>query len=581
MRTISPRTKADAALFEPSAEQAIREIAPQVYDSPMVRTLGDFPLQALLNLILNGDEPLVARIMGAIAEFPDLSPQAPVEPVIVPSADYESASVPVGSARIRSVRGGGARRRSEIVIDGPSHGNPFVDVDLTATFQLDDIAVHAGGFYDGDGTYRIRFLPPTAGTWRFRTSSNARSLDGLTGEILVDETNDRGPVRAGATHFAYADGSPFTPIGTTAYVWTHQPQELQDQTVQSLAGAPFNKLRMGLFPKSFLYNENEPDRFVFERGESGDWDLTRFDIAYFANLERRLDELEALGIEADLILFHPYDRWGFAAMGATADDRYVTYVTRRLSAFRNVWWSMANEYDLLLTKDTADWNRLAGLVRSNDPVGHPLSIHNWVELFDYSVDWATHSSIQRGDHAIGGMISQWQRQWGKPVVVDEFGYEGDIDQGWGNLTAEEVVRRFWDGVLHGGALTHGETFRSADDVLWWSKGGPLRGESPERLRFLREIIEASPSGRIEPVASDWDFPSGGVAGRYIVTYYGASRPGFRDVTIPDGMTARIEVIDTWNMTVDAVPGIHTGVTRVELPARPYIALRLTAVDETD
>ena len=36
------------------------------------------------------------------------------------------------------------------------------------------------------------------------------------------------------------------------------------------------------------------------------------------------------GIEADLILFHPYDRWGYSNMGAENDDRYLRYVVARL-----------------------------------------------------------------------------------------------------------------------------------------------------------------------------------------------------------------------------------------------------------
>lgn len=43
--------------------------------------------------------------------------------------------------------------------------------------------------------------------------------------------------------------------------------------------------------------------------------------------------LGRLGVEADVILFHPYDRWGYAAMGADADDRYVRYLVARLAAF--------------------------------------------------------------------------------------------------------------------------------------------------------------------------------------------------------------------------------------------------------
>ena len=53
----------------------------------------------------------------------------------------------------------------------------------------------------------------------------------------------------------------------------------------------------------------------------------------------------------------------------------------------------------------------------------------------------------------------------------------------------------------GGYATHGETYRAEDEVLWWAKGGRLKGESPKRIAFLKEIVERLP-GPIEP----WDEP---------------------------------------------------------------------------
>jgi hypothetical protein len=574
MRTIERSTPMAAVLAHDDAASVIQKVAPEVLKSPMVAELADFPVAPMLGLILGDDDPRIAQIMTSVAAFEDLSPALAVEPVIIPANDYETDDVERGSAVADTYAENIVHRRAEVVLHGPMHGNPFVDVDLEVTFRSGDVQIVAGGFYDGNGVYRARFLPPASGRWEFTTVSNARSLDGVTGTIEVAAGSSRGPVAVvKGGHFAYADGTPYIPVGTTAYAWTHQEESLQEQTLASLARSPFTKIRMGLFPKSFLFNANEPERFVFPRAESGEWDTARFDLQYFTHLERRIDQLDALGIEADLILFHPYDRWGLATLGPTADDRYVRYVTRRLSAFPNVWWSMANEYDLITTKNRDDWDRLAGLVRANDPAGHPLSIHNWVDLFDYSADWATHCSIQRGDYTIGKSVARWKRQWGKPVVIDESGYEGDIDQGWGNLTAEEMVRRFWDATMYGGYLTHGETYVSEDDVLWWSKGGSLQGDSLPRLAFLREIIDASPTGRLDPLPSDWDFPSAGAEG-YSVTYYGGNRPRYRDIRVPEGRTAAIDVIDTWAMTVERMPGIHTGSLRVDLPARPYTAIRV-------
>ena len=56
-------------------------------------------------------------------------------------------------------------------------------------------------------------------------------------------------------------------------------------------------------------------------------------------------------------------------------DRYIEYVVARYAAYRNVWWSMANEYDMM-TKTEVEWDELGELVKKNDPYGHMLSIHN-------------------------------------------------------------------------------------------------------------------------------------------------------------------------------------------------------------
>ena len=64
-----------------------------------------------------------------------------------------------------------------------------------------------------------------------------------------------------------------------------------------------------------------------------------------------------------------------------------------------------------------------------------------------------------------------------------------------------MTNRFWRVVTMGGYCTHGETFLDpGQDVLWWSRGGRLKGESPARIGFLKGIVEELP-GPIEPVES--------------------------------------------------------------------------------
>jgi hypothetical protein len=424
-------------------------------------------------------------------------------------------------------------------------------------------------------------MPDAEGRWEFRTTSNARSLDGLAGgfDCTSAAPSDHGPVRVYNTfHFRHADGTPCIPLGTTAYAWTHQGEKLEEQTLRTLAGSGFTKLRMCVFPKSYLYNTNEPEHYPFEGSIDAGWDFTRPNPRFFRHLERRVRDLGDLGIEADLILFHAYDRWGFSDMGPAADDRYVRYLVARLAAFQNVWWALANEYDLLWSKTADDWERLGRLVTAHDPHGHLLSNHNCREFFDNSLPWVTHASLQRVDrYRTAENIDEWRRQWGKPVVVDECGYEGDLDQGWGNITGEELVRRFWEGAVRGGYVGHAETYLADDEVLWWSKGGVLKGDSAPRIAFLRAVLEDGPVGGLEPLPSDWDLPWAGVPERYYLAYLGFSRPRFRTFTMRPGTAYSVDVLDTWNMTVETMDGQHDGTFRVELPARQYMAVRLRAV----
>lgn len=474
--------------------------------------------------------------------------------------------------------------------EGPSSGNPFVESSLSAVFERAGARggerAEVGGFYDGEGRYAIRFMPGTEGEWTYRTRSDRPELDGLIGgfECVAPAGRNRGPVAVADTfHFAYADGTRYLPFGTTCYAWTHQSRELQEKTLDTLASSPFNKLRMCAFPKRYVYNLEEPELFPFERSASGAWELDRFVPDYFRNLERRIARLAELGIEADLILFHPYDAWGFSSMGIEADSRYLRYLIARLSAFRNVWWSLANEYDLLKGKTTEDWERLAGILAGEDPYGHLRSIHNCMPFYDHSRPWVTHCSIQRQDvYKTAEYADEWRERYRKPIVIDECAYEGDIDMGWGNITGQELVRRCWEGYVRGGYVGHGETFLDPGDVLWWSKGGVLKGESPERIAFLRSIAEEGPAGGMSPISfgwSSWDLPSGGEEGAYYLFYFGFNRPRFRDFELPQGRAYSCEVIDTWEMRIDEVEGRFSGKCRVRLPGKQYIAVRFRALPQ--
>lgn len=493
----------------------------------------------------------------------------------------------------------------EVALHGPASGNPFVDVPLSAKFTQGDSTIETPGFYDGDGVYRVRFMPEKQGEWHYTTESTSAALNGKTGSFFVapPSANDHGPVRVAHTyHFAYADGTPYRELGTTCYVWEWQPEALERETLKTLASSPFNKIRFCVFPKRYQWNTNEPIMYPFEGIPLTNWDFTRFNPKYFQHLDQSVVELLKLGIQADVILFHPYDggHWGFDRMPATDDDRYLRYVVARLAAYRNVWWSLANEWDFMKEKTEADFVRFGEIVSHEDPYHHLLSIHNGSKIFNDTLPWITHASIQNGSAVEDpGRAELYRDVYRKPVVYDEVKYEGNIDSRWGQLSPEEMVFRFWNATVAGTYCGHGETYKSDDQVLWWSKGGVLKGQSPARLAFLKKILEDSPPEGIDPI-DRWQEPEyGGQPGKYYLVYLGKQTPKTWKFEIPkpplgklqsaDGMKFAADVLDTWNMTVTPVDGVFTlkklngyfygdkDGRSIALPGRPYMAIRIKRV----
>lgn len=508
----------------------------------------------------------------------------------------------------------------ELEFHGPSEGNPFTAVDFSAEFTFKNRSQTVSGFYDGGGVYKLRFMPDTEGEWRYSTKCNVSELDGISGvfECLPALPGNHGPVRVlGRFHFAYDDGTPYYPFGTTAYNWTNQTPDIVLETIKTLSENGFNKNRYSPFPKHYLYNLNEPQLYPYEGGfvegrkdvsevsmpgfigggasKAYTFDFTRFNPEFWRQFESCVFEMDKLGIETDLILFHPYDRWGFAHMSKEENLLYIRYIVARLGAVKSIWWSMANEYDLFFDRKEPDWELYAKQVVQWDATGHLRSIHNCRGVYDYTKGWVTHVSIQREDyHSHVELTHKWREQWQKPVVVDEICYEGDIDSGFGNITGEELTKRFWDVAVRGGYCTHGETYLREDDVLWWAKGGRLTGSSPERIAFLRQINERI--GQIDPSPSmEWDLPWGfssrkftfesmnpfnpiSYAAEKMLCYFSFARPAKRTFHLPANVSYNIEIIDTWNMTVTKLDGAYSGTVTIPLPAKQYIAVLFTMAE---
>ena len=180
----------------------------------------------------------------------------------------------------------------------------------------------------------------------------------------------------------------------------------------------------------------------------------------------------------------------------------------------------------------------------------------------------------------------------------------------------------------GGYCTHGEVILDDDivtqeqqdnAVLWWAKGGKLKGQSPERIKFLRKVFESLPgpvdpyetgfgrmlSGTPEEIKAAAQYAPehmkgfigaiasmdqrellvhampeteyfGHVGENVYIFYYDINCCARVRPQLPAGKTFKMEIIDAWNMTREvAATGFKNG-DELKLPGREYIAVLATA-----
>ncbi len=497
----------------------------------------------------------------------------------------------------------------EVALQGPSSGNPFIEQRLQGIFTGKNESIVTEGFYDGDGIYKIRFMPSFFGRYSFILKGSF--LDStLSGRFVVAEAaeDNHGPVRTANTyHFSYEDGTPFNPVGTTSHAWHLKYDGDIAASMKVLKTSGFNKVRFSIFPRHNEYSLDDPQYFPYEgtamsthvltkgnvqeytgRNEGNDFNYSRFNPEYFRHLETCITELGKAGLEADLVLFHPYDRWGFASMNDKENDLYISYVMNRLAGYHNVWWSLADGWDADQNKNLKDWEHYADLLVRKDPYHHLRSIHNYREVYDSTRPWITHASIHIDDlYKSAEYADHFRVRFHKPVIMDDLGSEGNLPNGWGSLSPEEMTRRFWETAIRGGYPGHSEMYLDDEEHIWSEHGTVLRGESWKRAVFLKQILNEVPGNGLAQFDAGNDCVACVPEAEYTeavktqyLYYFSFLRPSYRCFYIDDATDFVVEIIDTYAMTVKRF-GIMHGHFKVELPLMPYLAIRLRKAQEED
>jgi Domain of unknown function (DUF5605) len=110
--------------------------------------------------------------------------------------------------------------------------------------------------------------------------------------------------------------------------------------------------------------------------------------------------------------------------------------------------------------------------------------------------------------------------------------------------------------------------RSTKRSFW--KGGVLVGQSSERLKFFKRVVDTAPAGStVLSERNTW-----GIDGEYYLTYLWDRQHATQSYRLLDDGQFKADVIDTLAMTITPVAGTLSGTVEIALPIKPYLAIRV-------
>jgi hypothetical protein len=326
-----------------------------------------------------------------------------------------------------------------------TYADPFQDVDVTATFtKAGNKAIIRPAFWDGGGTWKVRFAPPQTGLWTMTTSATDiknRGLHHVTKTVQCDPYSGNLDIykhgflkiSSNGRYMTYADGTPFFYLGDTHWILSHERFSTSNAVgVASQFKYTVDKRVM----QGFTVFQSEPGwqarsaqiRITDEANADEEADanfshgFTRADLAGFANLDRKFKYIADNGlVHANAEICWVGDPAGFPIFTEALMARLAKYWVARYGAYP-VIWTIAQEidknfygaYDGTAIKK---WFAAAQSIADNDGYHHPVMPH--MENTDHTT---ASNSWWSGKRFHSGWAVQWQ----------------------GELTDMDTARGFWN-----------------------------------------------------------------------------------------------------------------------------------------
>ena len=334
------------------------------------------------------------------------------------------------------------------------------------------------GFWDGGSTWRVRFMPDQAGTWRYRTTSGADDLDGVEGQFESQPANEaespflrHGAVQVSSDgrYLTHADGTPFFWLGDTAWngallaTLSDWKAYLAQRKAQQFSAIQFVATQ---WRTAYTNAEGETAYTVED-------DSLRMNPAFFQRLDDYVDAVNEAGLlAAPVMLWALGDPEEMPVPGKlpTAHAAEIArYLVARYGA-HHVLWFLGGDENYSGEERVEHWKEIGRSV-FGDKEHAPVTLHPqgmqwhfepfydepWLDVLIYQSGHGDDAETLRWIHS-GPASEAWQ-QTSRPVINSEPPYEGHIAYQSGEPHTAYTVRRavYWSlfnaptaGVSYGG-----------------------------------------------------------------------------------------------------------------------------------
>ena len=338
-----------------------------------------------------------------------------------------------------------------------SYSNPVYEVDFFGVefFSPSGERFVSRGFWDGENTWKVRFMPNQTGKWRFTTicsDDSNLSLNQIEGSFQCTRnrsTHDiyqRGALLhpAGSYHLEHDDGKPFLYIGCTA--WNgglYSTPEEWDLYLSNRKKHGYSVIQLVTTQwRGALHNaENETAFTGTER--------IMVNRSFFKRMDERIDRINAYGLVAAPVMLWA---WGGMSPGVSLPERaaikLAEYILARYDA-NHVIWNLGGDGHYL-DEHEKRWKKIGREVFGKNNHQRLVTLHprglswygsayndeKWLNIISYQTGHANSQTVIRWKTQ-GPVATTWMNLSPRPIIYTEPVYEN------GNNADEVRKSAYW------------------------------------------------------------------------------------------------------------------------------------------